>query len=352
MHVRLRERLEDFVVDEIPAYLPAGAGEHLFVRIRKRGLATPDAARRLAVALGVQPRDVSWAGLKDKHAVTTQWLSVHAPRADEARARAAAAEDLEILEVSRHGNKLKPGHLRGNRFALRLSLDGGAGALEAALRRAGEEGVPNRFGYQRFGRADEDAALALLQGARALPRDPRARRMAMSAAQSAVFNRVLEAREGEGTWARVLPGDLAKKADTGGMFRVPLDGPEAEDAARRGERGELSATGPIVGVKMPSPDGAPGALEQAVVEAAGVRPERLVELARLGEGSRRPFRLRVEDLDIRAVHENEIQVHFSLAKGSYATTVLTRACDLSGFELVDVRLAARGEDAPRPDEDE
>jgi tRNA pseudouridine13 synthase len=344
--VTIRARPEDFRVEELPAYLPSGSGEHVFVLVRKRALTTPDVARRLALALGLDPRGASWAGLKDKHAVATQWLSFHAPgTADlEPAARAAAGEGLEILEVARHGNKLKPGHLRGNRFELEVGVPPElAGPLSAALEKTGREGVPNSFGYQRFGRASEAEVVSILgEGGGRLPRDSRARRLAMSAAQSVIFNRVLAARVDDGTWCRVLPGDLAKKTDTGGLFLVPLDGPEAEDAARRGDEGTLSATGPIVGVKMREPAGIPLALERRIADEAGVSPGRLRELAKLGEGSRRPLRLVVEELSVCAGSaDNTIQVRFSLAKGGYATTVLERACASVAHPLVDASNAGR-----------
>ncbi len=148
---RLRATPEDFQVDEIPAYLPSGEGEHLFVRFEKRGLTTPEAVRRIAVALGADARDAGWAGLKDRNAVTTQWASF--ARADRDLALSATVDGVRVLEAARHGNKLRTGHLVGNRFTLRVrdvpsDRHADVGPLLDELARTG---VPNYFGEQRFG---------------------------------------------------------------------------------------------------------------------------------------------------------------------------------------------------------
>ena len=138
----LRARDEDFVVDEEPAYLPSGTGDHVFVRIEKRGLATPVAVTQLARALGVKDRDIGVAGMKDRHAVTTQWLSLPPPVTPEA-ALAVIAEGLRVLEARRHGHKLRTGHVRGNRFRLR-----GGGRTRRGRARAGDP-RPARCGARR-----------------------------------------------------------------------------------------------------------------------------------------------------------------------------------------------------------
>ncbi len=390
---RIRERLDDFVVDEIPAYLPAGSGEHLYVRVEKRRLTTPEAVRALSEALGLDARGAGHAGMKDKHAVTTQWLSFHVPpsgRAD-ALSRASglvvekAGGSVRVLEASWHANKLKPGHLAGNRFELvlrGLSADEEAAVIEA-LHEAGR-GVPNYFGYQRFGAPSHAAAseggpssaeraLAFVRGENRGPRDPHARRFAMSTAQSVLFDRVLSARHQAGTWRSVLPGDLAKRGDSGGLFRVPLEGDELADAVARGERGDVLPTGPMFGAKMTWPDGAPAELEREVLREAGVTPEHLAAVASLGEGTRRPLWMPVRDLrvepggatqvgpsgeavralapdpaealsvlaDDAACERAGLAVSFTLPKGGYATTVLEAVC-----EVID---AARGPNRASPD---
>lgn len=224
---RIKATFEDFVVEELPAYEPSGAGEHVFVRITKTDLTTLEAVKRVARALGCDSREAGFAGMKDRHGVTTQTLSLHAPRGvapDElaSRARGMAIEGVTVLAATPHGNKLKPGHLAGNRFAItvrdvpRERVD----EVEKSLGGVARLGVPNAFGAQRFGRERDNAsrALAWLRGEAEGPRDPRMQRLLWSAVQSAVFNAVLDSRVSDGTWATPLEGDLLKLRSSGGLF--------------------------------------------------------------------------------------------------------------------------------------
>ncbi|HVY45649.1 MAG TPA: tRNA pseudouridine(13) synthase TruD, partial [Minicystis sp.] len=257
----MKERPGDFVVEELPAYAPSGRGEHLFVTFRKTDRTTLDVLRDMARALGVDARGAGFAGMKDRNAVTTQTVSFPFPIARavaEAEAR-LALPGVEVLSVARHDHKLKPGHLAGNRFTVTLRglAPEAVPGVRAALEAAGREGVPNAFGPQRFGRDGDNPARALawLAGREKGPRDRATQRLLVSALQSLLYNRVLAGREAEGTFRRVLPGDVAKKTDTGGLFVVPPDGPDAEDAARRGDAGLLHPTGPMFGAKMRWPEG-------------------------------------------------------------------------------------------------
>ena len=336
---------QDFVVDEIAAYAPSGAGEHAYVTFRKTDLTTPEAVKRIARALGADARDAGFAGMKDRHAVTTQTASFQLPLAKDPAALLAAAtlDGIEILAVSRHNNKLKPGHLEGNRFRIALrgieasAMDG----VTSGIRRSFAEGVPNAFGPQRFGRDGSNPARAIewLAGKTRGPRDKREQRMLFSALQSLWFNEVLARREADGTWARVLPGDLAKKHDTGGMFLVPLTGPETEDALARAAAGELGPTGPMFGKKMRWPEGKPYEIERDVLVSAIEDPSKLDAWAHLGEGTRRPLRMEVSEGAIEKMPDGEagremIVVSFVLPKGGYATTVLGRT-----VKLVDASVA-------------
>jgi tRNA pseudouridine13 synthase len=230
--------------------------------------------------------------------------------------------------------------------------------------------VPNAFGPQRFGRDGRNPARALawIEGRERGPRDKREQRLLFSALQSLWFNEVLAARELDGTWKTVLPGDVAKRHDSGGLFAVPLEGPELEDARARAEALAVSATGPMFGKKMRWPEGAPGALELDVLTRAIGDPHRLDAFAHLGEGTRRPLRLEVKDLEVKDLEVKDlevkdlevkelegrdlaaspgdkggaIQVSFVLPKGGYATTLLGRA-----FRLVDAS-ARSGERDPAP----
>ncbi len=330
------------MVEEMPLYLPSGRGEHVYVTFRKTGRTTLDVVRELSAALGTDPRGAGYAGMKDRHAVTTQTASFPVPMARDAAEALAAVKlaDVEILSFARHDNKLKPGHLVGNRFEVTLRdmpADRVDGVIEA-LGEIGRRGVPNAFGPQRFGRDGDnpDRALAWLSGKERGPRDRTQQRLLVSALQSLLFNRVLERREAAGTWNRILPGDLAKRTDSGGMFLVPLDGPDSLDAVARGAEGLLHPTGPMFGVKMRRPEGAPDALEREVLhEALGESPD-LERFRHAGEGTRRSFVLPVAELEVDRLGESTgsgngagaLSVRFVLPKGGYATTVLGRVCVL------------------------
>jgi len=345
---------EDFVVDEIPAYEPSGEGTHLYVHFEKRGLTTDAAVRAITRALGIDMRDVGIAGMKDKVALTTQWISMPAPPKQpdlEERAKALTLDGIRVLAARRHVNKLKTGHLRGNRFSIvvRGVPEDRVAEVTTALERFGKEGVPNAFGTQRFGREGDNAerARAWLTGKTRAPGDARLRRFQFSALQSSVFNAVLDARVADGTWALPLLGDLLKKEDTGGLFVCT----DVQADRERAARGDVCPTGPIVGAKMRSPEGDVKALEDRIALPLldGVDLDR----ARvLGEGTRRALRLRITDLLVKAASPLQqvmdsstvgsavesdsreqgasLRVEFVLPKGAYATTVLANA-----FEVID-----------------
>jgi tRNA pseudouridine13 synthase len=320
----VRHTPEDFQVDEVPAYLPSGTGSHLYLRIEKRGRTTRDAVRTLAHALGVPERDAGWAGMKDRDAVTTQWLSF--PAAKDPDPASLAAPGLRVLEVSRHGNKLKAGHVRANRFA--IAVRGGALARAAAAAEAlAERGLPNFFGPQRFGVEGRNAEVgrALLLGAaspeaKRASRDRFLRRLSLSAYQSSLFNRWLAERMADGLFATAIAGDVLKKLDTGGLFTCEdpaVDGP-------RVARFEVSPAGPMFGHKLRPAEGDALARETRLLAAEGIA---LADFARGGgetEGTRRPARLRVAVALEPLPQEPEAGylARFELPKGSYATVVL------------------------------
>jgi len=336
---------EDFVVEELPAYEPSGAGEHVYVRFEKRGLNTHDAVARLARALGVHARDAGVAGQKDRQAVTTQTVSFFGTT-PEAVLALAPIDGVRVLSAARHGNKLKPGHLRGNRFRIRLR-DVSAIELqkvEPAFAAIARDGVPNAFGAQRFGRGKDNAerALAFLRGEERPPRDKRQRAFLFSALQSKVFNRVLERRVQDGTWCRALEGDLLKKHDSGGLFVCT----DVQTDAARAERGEVSPTGPMFGLEMREPEGAVRALEHEVLHEV-VGDLDLAATRGLGDGTRRVLRLWVESVVVRTREQEEsCEVEFVLPKGAFATTVLGQV-----FELVEGSTSTSGEGDGAEDSD-
>ncbi len=336
---RIKVSPEDFEVDEIPAYEPAGTGDHVHVHFRKRMLTTDEAVKAIVRALGLEMREAGIAGMKDKVAVTTQWISLLSRDPEtEARVRALALDGIEILDVKRHGNKLKTGHLRGNRFTLvvREVDPSQIATVAAAFARIAEHGVPNLFGAQRFGKFGDTAerAKAWLTGKERAPADPRLRRLHFSAWQSAIFNAVLAARIADRTWTVPLDGDLLKKEDTGGLFVCS----DVQTDRERAQRGELCPTGPIVGDKMRWPERDALAFEERLT-APWLEGIDLRRARSLGEGTRRPLRLRVTETSFAEVMKSSepsgnreegavFRVRFVLPKGAYATTVLANAVEV------------------------
>lgn len=309
---RIGDDPADFQVDERPAYAPAGDGEHHFVRIRKTGLSTPEAVDLLAAAAGVDRREIGYAGRKDKHAVTTQWLSLPAPPV------APADPRIELLETARHGRKLRLGHLAANRFTIRLvALHDDAPARLPALVAAIAHGVPNYFGPQRFGRFGLRDALNFARDPRRRVKDPR---FFASVLQSAVFNRWLGDRTRDGLLDVALAGDVLRKRDTGGLFTCA---DAAEDTARVAA-GALDPMGPLPGPKlMPAHDLA-AEREQTAAAAYGTDLA-LGAIGRFAPGTRRVSRLVAEDLDLRWEGASLV-ARFTLPAGCYATTLLAELC--------------------------
>jgi tRNA pseudouridine13 synthase len=316
--LRVRARLEDFFVEEVPLYGPKGEGEHTFLQIEKRGCDTETVARELARAAGVAPRDVGYAGRKDRRAVARQWFSV--PRLDPERALGLPLPHARVLEAARHPHKLRTGQLRANRFAIAVR-DIDAAQVERAAARLGllqSQGMPNRFGPQRFGRdgRNVERARALLVG-QFRATDRRAARFLVSALQAAVFNEVL-AHRGPAL-ARVEWGDVAFVHASGGLFRVE----DEEQEASRAERFEISATGPIFGSRMRAPGGRPAQREAAVLRRFGIpedEPPGVLAGVRV-RGARRPLRVRPDEVDL-SVEGDVLRLRFLLPPGSYATVLL------------------------------
>ncbi len=376
---RIKEKPADFAVEELPLYSPSGEGGHTFFEIRKVGLSTFQAVRAIAQALGVPATRIGYAGLKDAQAVTCQVLSVDgiAPEV----VMAVEVPELRILWAERHNNKLRIGHLRGNRFTIRIRgvEESRVERCRAVLDVLQQRGVPNRYGPQRFGqRGDSDLlgkevvrrdarafvrrflggphpnesatvrearaafdaghwseALALFpysmnderralqtlirsegderRTMAALPR--RLRMFLVSAYQSKLFNRVLDARLQ--TLDRVYAGDLAMKHPGRSVFYVE----DAEAEQPRAARFEISPTGPLYGYKMIQAAGRQGELEGAVLAAEGMT---LADF-RIGEGikaegERRALRFPLHEPE--QWYDEGIMLRFWLPRGCYATAVL------------------------------
>ena len=319
---RLRVAPEDFAVDEIPAYPADGAGDHVFVHIEKRGLTTPEAAQRLAAAAGVPARDVGWAGMKDRHAVTRQWLSLPPPARPEPLT-GWSADGLTVLAAVRHRHKLRTGHLRGNRFALVVREVGPDAAAQArAILAALADGAPNWYGEQRFGARGDNAGagLAIIRAGGKGGGPPKRKRFLISALQSDLFNRWLAERLDDGLVTTVLAGDILEKTTTGGLFASTEP---AVDQARL-DAGELALTGPMFGAVMKAPpDGsAAHAREARLLAAVDLGTADFARLGNLAGGTRRTAALRLTDAAVEQLAPDAIRVTFSLPAGAYATAIM------------------------------
>lgn len=312
---------EDFEVEEIPAYLPCGTGEHLFVLLEKRLWTTPDAVHALAKAARVPERDLGFAGMKDKNAVTLQWISL--PTQATSPDTWQLPEGIQIRQSSRHGNKLRTGQLTGNRFRLRLvsasPTDWERG--QTFCQQIRELGLPNYFGPQRFGRDLRNLEFALRwirQGAPQNHKNGRFyKKLYPSVVQSEIFNRYLTARRALGL-TQLLEGEVVRLNHSRAVFLV-------EDVAKeqpRLESGDIHLTGPIWGPKMRSAQGQPLALEQAILEEMGLTAEDLATLGHLADGTRRDLLVAPENLELLDEGEGTLRLAFSLPSGSYATQLL------------------------------
>ncbi len=310
----LRARPEDFEVEEVPSYLPSGAGAHAYAFVEKRELTTRDVVDALA-GFGIPRGSIGYAGQKDKYAVARQWMSVPAEHA-EALKSLDDVESVSVLETSLHRNKLGLGHLRGNRFRLRVRepSDGWETAAATALAHLQEVGVPNYFGPQRFGSFNTNIVdgLRLVMGEK-MRVDRRMQRFYLSALQSHLFNLLLKMRMERGHFDTVLTGERAQRHDSGGMFVV--DDGEGESA--RSRRLEISAALPLFGRKVRVSEGEAGVMERAVLSELGLEYEQLRGIP----GARRISRIRLDDAVLTSEEDGYV-LEFTLPKGAYATSVM------------------------------
>ncbi len=316
---RIKTAPEDFEVEEIPAYEPSGQGEFLYLWIEKRGMGAEYFTRQVARRLEIPVAEVGTAGMKDRHAVTRQMVSV--PASAEPRLPQLEGDGIRVLRVGRHGNKLKPGHLHGNRFRILIrNIDPDTSArLPALLDRLRQNGLPNFYGSQRFGRDGETLALGmkLLREGGGVRASPFLRKLALSAAQSALFNLYLARRMRDGLLRRVLPGDVMAKWPFGGMFLARDVTVEQE----RFDRREIVSAGPMFGRKTyPSADEAERR-EAATLAEAGLSRDSFHGFGKLMQGTRRHNLVYVDDLAATPEAEG-VRCSFTLPAGSYATVLL------------------------------
>lgn len=291
---------EDFIVTELPLQLPSGEGEHIWLDIEKNGANTAYVAQQLAEAVGVGERDVGYAGLKDRHAITRQWFSIYFPqggmRGDMPDLTQLQHPEFKVLGQSRHVKKLRPGDLKGNHFRIELrDVVGDRDAIEANLKAIAEQGVPNYFGAQRFGFDGGNVEQGRAMLAREIRvRNPKKKGIYLSAVRSFVFNEVLALRIQQGLWGKTLPGDVM------------------DDAGR--------PTGPLWGRGRVSTTDAAQALENGVAERHATLCDGM-EHAGLDQ-ERRALVAFPADMAWAWSGSDQLGLSFALPAGNYATSVL------------------------------
>lgn len=408
----LKQRPEDFFVQEVPLYEPSGQGEHVYCEFQKVGLTTFEAISQIARTLKVSSRDIGYAGMKDARAVTRQMISIFGTT--NAAVQALQIPNISILWSAKHDNKLRIGHLAGNRFVIRIRDVKATDVvkLQPVLDVLKTRGMPNYFGDQRFGRRgnndqlgaalirdDNEAVLKLLLGTpdtsvddqftlkaraafdardnagsmHAWPRrsgmerrilarlmkthrpsaavrtvDEKIRRLWISALQSRLFNAVIAQRIA--SIDQLMDGDLAYKHENGACFTVE----SAATEQPRAQAFEISATGPLVGYRMSMPTGKPLEVEQAALAELHLSPE---DFRKAGKhkikGARRPLRVRPADVELSGgvdEHGNFISVAFTLPAGSYATVLLRELMKADAVSAAETNDS--GSEEPNPESEQ
>jgi len=320
----LKATAEDFQVDEVLDIPLSGEGEHLWLWVEKRGLNTEDAARRLARAAGVPLRTVSYAGLKDRQALTRQWFSIQLPGKADPDLSAAENETLKILKLARHKRKLQRGAHAANGFTLRLTqLNADKHALQSRLETIARQGIPNYFGAQRFGYQGGNLGEARDYAARqALPEQRNVRSRLLSTARSYLFNQVLAARVADGSWQQAQVGDLLAFTDSRSFFPAG----EAECLDPRLAILDLHPTGPQWGEGQSPASGITADLENQVAERETVLRDWLIRAGM--EHERRILRLPIGGLTWHYPEPDILQLEFVLPAGCFATVLVRELVDL------------------------
>jgi tRNA pseudouridine13 synthase len=313
---RIKDHPEDFVVEEIPLYDFSNRGNFAFLLLEKTNLSTLELVDLIRKQLNLGDEEVGLAGWKDKRAITRQWVSVPRDKVTERRLEQLAGDGIQTVEQRSHSHKLRTGHLLGNRFSIliRQANTEAENMTQAIIQQLHTRGLPNFYGPQRFGASGKnpEKGLALLLGQYRL-RSVRKRKLLVSSYSSLLFNLTLKKRMEQNLFAKLLPGDIAKKHDTGGIFLV--SDPEKEQP--RADRLEISATGPIWGKKMKRAGDAAAALEEEILSSQGLTPD----VFRQQPGSRRSLRIALKEVNVCQEKEG-LRLEFFLPKGSYATVLL------------------------------
>lgn len=322
----IRSTPDDFQVEELLGFEPDGEGEHVLLHLRKRETNTIWLARQIAKLTNIPNRDVSYAGLKDRHAMTSQWFSVRLAGQPEPDWRTLESAQVELLRAERHRRKLRIGTLRGNRFKLLIrELNAEMDGLRQRLHQIQSGGMPNYFGGQRFGHdyGNLDQADALFE--RRLGRiDRKLRGLLISAARSQLFNEVLAVRIEQGSWNRPQAGDYMKLAGSRSGFPVE----SVDDVIlKRCQEMDIHPSGPLWGRGRPLVSGDVLELEESVLAPYTAWRNGLEHVGL--EQERRPLRISFADLSWSFPDKTSLLLKFSLPAGSYATVLLREIIEIS-----------------------
>jgi tRNA pseudouridine13 synthase len=320
----LRAEPEDFVVEEDLGFGPSGTGQHVLLKVRKRNANTQWVVRELGKICGCHPRDIGYAGLKDRRAVAIQHFTVPQSRLMPDAWRSVREPEFEVLAADSHSRKLPRGALAGNRFMIRIrNIEVDDAALAARSAEITRRGVPNYFGPQRFGR-DGANLVRMADGLRGLRHQERG--FVLSAARSLVFNAALAERVRDGSWERLEAGDIANLDGRGSIF--PIDTLD-QTLIERCEQLDIHPTGPMWG------RGAPASHLRALELETRVAAEFSQACALTAdagiEQERRSLRLAVRDLTWER-EANAIVIRFRLMRGSFATMVLREIVDSEALD--------------------
>lgn len=321
----IRQELGDFQVNEIPLITPSGSGEHLWMEIFKSNLNTQDLAVHLARALDIPVKNVSFAGLKDRRAQTTQWFSAWMPSKSDPK-DLRIVDSAKVLQMVRHHKKLKRGKLQGNRFTLLLkNCSGLDDRLQTSLAKLEHSGVPNYFGEQRFGRGfgNLSRCLRFFSGTYK-PRSRHERGILISSARAYLFNRYVDHRLSSNIWDVILDGDVLNLAGSQSVFVA-----DVTDSAlkSRYQEGDIHISGPLYGCGTTLAEGAAQVIEQQVAQ---MEKAYFVGLDSVKANyTRRAMRVIPWDVEFSVLDKKTLRLAFSLPAGAYATAVLREFFDYS-----------------------
>ncbi len=323
----IRELPENFKVTEQIKDTPQGTGEHVYLYIEKQNNNTDWLAGQLAKHSNVAKRDVGFAGMKDRRALTKQWFSVYLAAKAEPDWQALESKEIRILEVKRHQRKLRRGALKGNRFEILVSqYSGDKQETEARLQSITKHGAPNYFGEQRFGKDGKNIQRALdMFNGRRVKRNQRS--IYLSSARSFIFNEILSQRIRQNSWRKIIAGDCVMLSGTNSVFSVEAD--KLIELQQRLDENDLHITGPLAGKGNTLVTAQAAELEQSIYK----RYPKLVHglVAADLEAARRSLVLMPQDMQWE-VSENQLKLSFFLSAGGYATSVLREILDYSVAE--------------------